>query len=222
MIEGSPGCGTAPRRHDSSPGAPRASTQPFAGVGSGGQVDLAREAWLYRVDGQAIILSFEGEAFDGSVQATRFVTRALGDYFCGLETKRCNASSLFRAGMLFDPSKLATFLTRSQLDLIKEEDRRFLAHVITTDDNSKRVEHPIGMAGALYRLWDPGPAHRRHSTVYALKIGDLQLIADGRRGQRGHLRPRLAFMGSGGESNGRHHPHSPECGYRPALQVRIN
>ena len=141
------------------------------------EADLAREAWLYHVDGQSVILSFEGEAFDGSVQATRFVTRVLGDYFCSIDTKRCNASSLFRAGML--AGNLSKFLTRSQLDLIKEEDRRFIAQVITTDDNSKRVEHPIGMVGALFRLWDPVSGAPRALTVYALKIGDLQLTPTG-------------------------------------------
>lgn len=169
----------APEKRLYSHGAPSMES-PLCGArgaqGSDTDLSLAREAWLYRVDGQAIILSFEGEAFDGSVEATRFVTRVLGDYFCSLDTKRCNASSQFRTGMLMaSGANLSTFLTLSTLNLIQREDRSFLARVITTDDNSKRVEHPIGMVGALYRLWDPATGAPRTLTVYALQIGDLQL-----------------------------------------------
>ena len=172
----------APDKRLFSWGAPSISSALCRGR-TAGQVDLAREAWLYRVDGQAIILSFEGEAFDGSVEATRFVTRVLGDYFCSLETKRCNASSLFRAGML-SGRPLSLFLTRSQLDIILREDRTFLAHLITTDDNSKRVEYPIGMVGALFRLWDPATGAPITLTAYALKVSDLQLTPtdDGGKG----------------------------------------
>ncbi len=136
-------------------------------------LSLAREAWLYHVDGQVIILSFEGEAFDGSIGATRFVSRVLGDYFCDIDINRCNASSLFRAGMLAG-NKPAEFLSRSDLDAIMRDDRRQIAKVITTDDNSKRVEHAIGMEGAFYRLWDPATGAPKALVAYALKIGDLQ------------------------------------------------
>jgi hypothetical protein len=168
----------APEKRLVSYGAPSILSQVCNTKGtpaSESDLSLAREAWLYHVDGQSIILSFEGEAFDGSVEATRFVTRVLGDYFCTIDTKRCNASSLFRAGILAGPGKVSEFLTLSQLEIIHEEDRTFLARVITTDDNSKRVEHPIGMVGALFRLWDPATGTPRAVTVYALKVGDLQL-----------------------------------------------
>ncbi len=154
-----------------STGAPSVESTLCGGRGAG-EANLVREAWLYRVDGSSFVLSFEAEGFDSSVEATRFVTRVLGDYFCDIDTKRCNASSLFRAGML--AGKVEEFLPPEKLEAIMWDDRTTLARAVTTDDNSRRVEHPVGMEGSFYRLWDPATGAPKALITYALKIGDLQ------------------------------------------------
>lgn len=127
---------------------------------------LAREVWMYHIDGEKMLLSFEREDFSGSAQATRLVTGVLGDYFCDVDVRRCLESGYAVRGLL-KPENLAT---------IKSQDREFLATATTKDDNSLRTPKVIRIVASAHTLWHPRTGAPVTLYPYAIRLGDLERL----------------------------------------------
>jgi hypothetical protein len=126
---------------------------------------IVREAWQYNIDGQVLLLNFEGEGFDGSVQATRLVGGVLGSYLCDVDTERCRLTELSKQGTL----QLA------DIQHIRVEDRESISEATTHDDNSVRGERNIAVVARLHRLWDPLNEQPVALVTWALPVKDLAL-----------------------------------------------
>ena len=129
-----------------------------------------REAWVYVIDGQQMLLNFEGEDFDGSSGAARLVTRVLGTYFCGVDVRRCLLTMKSQSGGV-NPEELET---------LRQQDQEALVIATTVDDNSVRTGKNIETVAQLHRLWDVATGSPVAVVTYALKVGDL--VADGNQG----------------------------------------
>jgi len=139
---------------------------------------VAREAWVYAIDGRDMLLSFENEAFDGSVEATRLVSGVLGSYFCDVDTRRCRLTSLSQADAATQANKFVkapTFAMVKPEDIehIRVEDRAAIGAATTTDDNSLRGQRFIETVARLHRLWDPATGEPLALVTYAIRNGDL-------------------------------------------------
>ncbi|HEY4099956.1 MAG TPA: hypothetical protein VGM20_03670 [Gemmatimonadales bacterium] len=141
-------------------------TVPAKGGGIGcGTSHVVREVWKYTIDGETMLLSFEGEGFDGSVQATRLVTGVVGDYFCDVDPKRCGMTDLARMKLL----------KPEDVEHIRVQDRQAIATATTFDDNSVRADKTIDMRARLHRLWDPGNGSSIALVTYALDAKDVAI-----------------------------------------------
>ena len=118
-----------------------------------------REAWLYHIDGKPLLLDFENEGYDGTVEATRLVTGVLGNYFCGLDAYRCMLTGLstaeFYAKQASNGKPVSLFLMPEQVDAVREDDRHSIEFATTHDDNSVRGDANLRIVSNLHRLWDP-------------------------------------------------------------------
>ncbi|MEO5799696.1 MAG: hypothetical protein ABIZ70_10225 [Gemmatimonadales bacterium] len=113
-------------------------------------VSNVREAWLYVLDGQRLILQFEPELFTRSTQPTRLVAGVLGSYICGLDVWRCKLTS--QAEVANRPGGRP--VPRDDMAALDVDDRAIIASALARDDNSRRPEHPIFVLASLYRVWD--------------------------------------------------------------------
>lgn len=127
---------------------------------------LAREVWMYHIDGEKLLVSFEREDFTGTVQATRLVTGVLGDYFCDVDVRRCLETERALRGDL-RPENLVT---------IKRQDREFMATATTKDDNSPRTPKSIRVLAGAHTLWDPSTGAPVTLIPYAIRLSDLQRL----------------------------------------------
>ncbi len=125
-----------------------------------------RELWKYDVNGQTLLLDFEGEEFGGSVEATRLVTGVLGTYMCDIDPERC---------YLTNRAESFAGLPAERLEALRFEDAANVAKATTTDDNSPRGLAPIETIAHLHRLWDPVTGERVALVTYALKSSDLAI-----------------------------------------------
>ena len=122
-----------------------------------------REVWVYAIDGQEMLLHFEGEDFDGSSGAARLVTRVLGTYLCGVDVRRCRLTMESQSGGV----------TPENLESLRQQDQEALELATTVDDNSVRTERNIETVAQLYRLWDIATGSPVALVTYALKVSDL-------------------------------------------------
>jgi hypothetical protein len=163
-------------------GAPekRIRSNPSCELG-GEQPKNAREAWLYEIDGQRLLLSFEYEKYSGSVEATRLVEGVLGTYFCDVDVKRCGMTALSTAhAFASSDAKNVTapssdFVTPEDVLHLHQEDREYISVATTKDDNSPRGEQTIALVSRLHRLWDPLSSVPIALVTYALPIKDLSV-----------------------------------------------
>ncbi len=142
----------------------------------GSAPDNAREVWLYDLNGQELLLNFEGEEFGGTVEATRLVTGVLGSYMCDVDVKRCNLNSLSQMNAIARTRRGdEDLLSPEAVERLREEDAHYVATATTTDDNSPRGLVPIETIAHLHRLWDPVTGERLALVTYALKSRDLAI-----------------------------------------------
>ncbi|MDZ4258563.1 MAG: hypothetical protein U0974_16500 [Gemmatimonadales bacterium] len=107
-----------------------------------------REAWTYEVDGETLVLSFEGERFDGTTEATRLVVGVLGSYLCDVDSWRCNLT--MRASATGMPP-----LEVEHIATLRESDREHLVQATTRDDHGIRAARTIRPIARIHRVWDP-------------------------------------------------------------------
>jgi hypothetical protein len=122
-----------------------------------------REGWLHRIDGQPMVLSFEGELFDGNVEATRIVAGVLGRYLCDLDPWRCALSD--RAAF--------NSIAPERMEEVRDTDRANVERATTRDDNSVVVANPVGTVAHLSRAWDPASGSPIAVVSYALGASDV-------------------------------------------------
>ena len=133
-----------------------------------------REAWVYRIDGNQMLLQFENERFDGSSEATRLVTGVLGSYLCGLDATRCQMT--LRAQMAGNP------LPPEQLQQVITNDTEMVGIGTTKDDNSIRRVKPLRVVAELRRLWEPRSGLPISLVTWAVRLDDLASVSE--RGTR--------------------------------------
>jgi len=121
----------------------------------------AREVWMYRIDGEKLLVHFESEAFTGSVEATRLVTGVLGEYLCDVDVVRCALTSNTRT------------LTPEALGQLKLQDREDLVTATTQDDNSARHASHVRLLANAYSLWRPSDRSVVTVMPYAIRVSDL-------------------------------------------------
>ncbi len=144
---------------------------------------LEREAWRYDLDGRNLLVSFESEAYDGSNEATRLVPGVLGNFFCGLDTPRCQLTNRLICWDIppsgCDPTGSGwSPITPERLETLRTEDRSEIAIATTKDDNSLRVAHPVEGVAHFASVWDPSSGAPLAVIDYALKSGDLAFEDD--------------------------------------------
>lgn len=130
-----------------------------------------REAWVYRLDGNQMLLQFENERFDGSSEATRLVTGVLGSYLCGLDAWRCSLTE--RAKSRLSP------LPQEQLQRAIVSDAELVLLGTTKDDNSVRGTKPIRIVADLRRLWEPRSGLPIALVTWAARLDDLASESEG-------------------------------------------
>jgi len=147
-----------------------------------------REVWVYKLDGERLILSFEVEALSGSTEATRLVTGVLGRYFCGIDPRRCTLSeqsyaayiAIVAAGAkLVDPTISSSFVKPDDVQHLHDDDAANIAIATTTDDNSPRGDANIGIGANLHRLWDPLSGDPLALVTWAVPAKDLAIQTSG-------------------------------------------
>jgi hypothetical protein len=150
------------------PRPPPGHVNPTGGGIGCGLSQVVREVWKYTIDGQVMVLSFEGEGFDGSVQATRLVNGVVGPYFCDVDPKRCGLTEQARMGLLLP----------EDVEHLRAEDREYVSIATTHDDNSVRTDRTIGLVARLHRLWDPLDGSSIALVTYAFPVKDLSIHRD--------------------------------------------
>lgn len=135
----------------------------------------AREAWLYSIDGQDMLLNFEAEKFSGSTEATRLVTGVLGSYLCDVDVKRCGLSTLSIASARAGRIGADAFVKPEDLEAVRHEDRDFVAVATAGDDNTPRGGRNVALRSRLHRLWDPLSMSPIALVTFAVPIRDLSL-----------------------------------------------
>jgi hypothetical protein len=143
-----------------------------------------REAWLYEIDGESMVLQFEVERFSGSIEATRLVTGVLGSYLCaGIDTKRCALTSLSIANSYANRQggtpPATPFVSVEDIAHIREQDQQWINVATTKDDNSPRGDRNIAMHSELHRLWDPLTQAPIALVTYALPVKELSVQSRG-------------------------------------------
>ena len=144
---------------------------------------VARESWLYVIDGKPLILTFEYEQNSGSAGATTLRTGDLHEYICALDSWRCQiamriesaraAMTAARAGYVTPMSTVTTQVPPEVIQQVIDDDRLMIGEATTKDDNSVRGEKPIEVVANLHRLWDPISEHPEALVTWALKASDL-------------------------------------------------
>ncbi len=132
-----------------------------------------REAWLYRLDGQQLLLQFENERFDGSPEATRLVTGVLGSYLCGMDASRCLLTLRAQA------PPPASGLPPEQFQRVVESDAEMVLLGTTKDDNSVRGVKPLRVVAELRRLWQPSSGLPISLVTWAVRLDDLASVSEG-------------------------------------------
>jgi hypothetical protein len=135
-----------------------------------------REAWLYEIDGQGLLLHFESERFTGTTEATRFVTGVLGHYLCDVDAQRCALSA--RSEMAFlsrfsGAGQSDTPLPPETIATLREADREHLTQATTKDDHGVRAARTITMLARLHRVWDPASGAVIGVVPYAVRTQDV-------------------------------------------------
>ncbi|MBL0179811.1 MAG: hypothetical protein IPP98_11900 [Gemmatimonadetes bacterium] len=130
-----------------------------------------REAWVYRLDGNQMLLQFENERFDGSAEATRLVTGVLGSYLCGIDAWRCGLTMRSASG--------AAPLPQEQLQRVIVSDAELVKIGTTKDDNSVRGAKPIRVVADLRRLWEPRSGLPISLVTWAARLDDLASESEG-------------------------------------------
>jgi hypothetical protein len=142
-----------------------------------------REAWVYNIDDRHMLLSFENEAFDGSVEATRLVSGVLGSYFCDVDSRRCGLSTLAQADAIahghskFGARPSAPLVNPEEIEHIRVQDREAIAAATTTDDNGPRGQRFVETVARLHRLWDPAGGDPLALITYGIRNADLKTTA---------------------------------------------
>ncbi len=126
---------------------------------------VVREMWRYMIDGEAVLLHFENEAFDGSASAARLVAGVLGTYMCDLDAARCTMSHR---------TSMPGGLPPEQLERVRVQDDAYLVTATTTDDNAPRGLATLRVAARLHRLRDPQTDRPIALVSYALRMSDLE------------------------------------------------
>lgn len=148
---------------------------------------VTREEWRYEVDGKVMVVNFENEGFDGSVEPTRLVTGALGNYTCDLDPYRCFLTGKAGAGA-FQRSVNPTMplsslpLKIEEIGRLREEDRALIDLATTKDDNSVRGGAHIDVSASLFRLWEPTTGRPTSLIPYAITAKDLDVVDLGNEG----------------------------------------
>lgn len=130
-----------------------------------------REAWVYRIDGNQMLLQFEGERFDGSSEASRLVTGVLGSYLCGLDAWRCSLTERAKSGL--------SPLPQEQLQRVVANDAELVMLGTTKDDNSVRGMKPLRVVAELRRLWEPRSGLPIALVTWAALLDDLASEPEG-------------------------------------------
>lgn len=161
-------------------GEPTARIQMWPHVtpaGGQGETDSSnvREAWRYVVDGDSLLVNFEGENFDGSGEATRLVAGVLGSYFCGFDARRCELTDRARrnAAATVSPTSASAAASREALEDVRNADLRAIVRATTEDDNTVRGRSNIRTVASLHRLWDPTTGAPIALVTWAVRPGDL-------------------------------------------------
>ncbi len=137
---------------------------------------IVREAWRYDIGGRSWILSFENEAFSGTVEATRLVTGVLGSYFCDLDVRRCGLTERSKLNAMIlenHPGEQPSPGMRAAMEELRRDDYAAIRLATTTDDNSVRGDKAIATEAHLHRLWDPATGAPIALATYAMRLGDL-------------------------------------------------
>ncbi|HEY3933033.1 MAG TPA: hypothetical protein VGL65_00275 [Gemmatimonadales bacterium] len=124
---------------------------------------LAREAWRYDLDGQTLLVTFQGENFSGSSGATSLQVGMIEDFLCDVDSWRC-ALAMKKDGGFLHPEDVSHVI---------EQDREYISAATTGDDNSPRGDKPIAVVSRLNRLWDPLTGIPEALVTYAVKASDL-------------------------------------------------
>ena len=117
-----------------------------------------REAWLYEIDSQELLLHYESERFTGTADATRFVTGVLGHYLCDVDARRCTLSA--RSQAAFDARNSSVGMSDTPLPpetiaTLREADLEHMTQATTKDDHGVRAVRTITTLARLHRVWDP-------------------------------------------------------------------
>ncbi len=142
---------------------------------------ISREAWLYKFGDRQFIVNFENESNVGSSEPTRLVSGVIGEYFCGLDVKRCLLAERSHMGAIVqqrhlsmgDSSVTGNPGLASAVERVRAEDEQAIRLATTTDDNAVRGEKAIATEAHLHRLWDPATGAPIALTTYAMRLGDL-------------------------------------------------
>ncbi|HEY4321023.1 MAG TPA: hypothetical protein VGM77_07565 [Gemmatimonadales bacterium] len=126
---------------------------------------VVREVWKYSINGQVMLLSFEGEGLDGSVGATRLVSGVLGTYLCWFDVLRCQRTTESQHGVLRPEA----------LQQLRMADIGFIQQATTTDDNSPRGTTPINLTARVSQLWNPVSDTPIALVTYAVADRDLAI-----------------------------------------------
>ncbi|HRP06866.1 MAG TPA: hypothetical protein PLL69_00125 [Gemmatimonadales bacterium] len=132
----------------------------------------SREGWLYRMGGRSLLLSFEGENFDRSGEATRLVAGVLGFYLCGLETSRCNLTNRSNTAGL-------PVLPPETISNLRSADQKLIDRATTEDDNTVHQAASIVLSASASRLWNPVGDGVIVLVPYSIRAESLEEIADG-------------------------------------------
>lgn len=143
-----------------------------------------REAWLYQLSDESLVLQFEGEYFDGSPEPARLVAGVLGNYLCDMDATRC---ALLRKLSCFPPPP-GMFCSKTDAEYsplrieevaqLQQADEALIAIATTRDDNAPRPAHAIRTVAQFSRVWDPKSGAPLAVIPYAFRLGDVERDAD--------------------------------------------
>lgn len=149
-----------------------------------------REGWLYRRGDHSILVSFEGEDFDKSAEATRLVAGVLGYYMCGLEQSRCNMTerSTTEGMPPLSPETLASLVA---------SDRSIISFATSNDGNEPPREQPLTVVAMASRVWSGSVDAPVLLVPYAVATRDLAKVVPTGDTVTVHLAVRQWHPGSG-------------------------
>jgi hypothetical protein len=138
-----------------------------------------REAWTYVVDGRMLLLHFENERFDGSVEATRLVAGVLGSYLCDVDATRCLETE--RAKRASRDASHEGRVPVERLAELRGLDLGDIAIATESDDNAVRTPRRMAVRATPYRLWDPESLVMKTLVTWAIPAADAAPVRNGRR-----------------------------------------